>query len=262
MKISILVWLFFWPRHDFLCSERYWKIHTNNKNSQVDQSISIMMWDWQTTTNITQTVSSSRINTNGVHPILSTTVKPFLKITSLDFNYDFCRPDQGYPPQSHQQQQFRNPHQFYPAEQQQEQAPLPHAERPPPAPLDSLQMLVKENGAVNGGGSDKRPRHSDEAAGDSEGRKRRRKSDRPTRISNEAAVKADEPLPAAEPPPAAAEEADKPAASSTVEEVAAASDGLTAEPEAPNAASLPTEGAVYDFALLCTQNNNCSWETI
>lgn len=101
-------------------------------------------------------------------------------------------------------------------------------------------MLVKENGG------DKRPRHSDEAAGDSEGRKRRRKSDRPTRISNEGtqtAVKADEPLPAAEPPPAA-EPADNLAASSTVEQAGLASNGSTTEPEEQNAASLPTEGVI------------------
>jgi hypothetical protein len=153
--------------------------------------------------------------------------------------------DQGYSPQS--QQQFRNhPHQFYPADQQ--QVPSPHAERSPPAPLDSLQMLVKENGAaVNGSGGDKRPRHSDEAAGDSEGRKRRRKSDRPTRISNEGAqadAKADEP--AAEPPPAAAEKpADEPAASSTAEEAGGASNTSTTEPEAQTAAaSPPTAGVV------------------
>ncbi|XP_065339259.1 uncharacterized protein CG5098 isoform X2 [Cloeon dipterum] len=93
-----------------------------------------------------------------------------------------------FPQQQHQQQQFY--------QQPDPQRPSwPPVERPPHAPLDSLQMLVKENGPVNG---DKRPRPSDEGA-DGEGRKRRRKSDRPTRISNGSTQSTDEP-PSTEPP--------------------------------------------------------------
>ncbi|XP_059476790.1 uncharacterized protein CG5098 [Neocloeon triangulifer] len=105
------------------------------------------------------------------------------------YQHQWCPPrpyysSQEYPapfPQHspHQQQQFY---------QQPERPPWPPVERPPQAPpLDSLQMLVKENGGVNG---DKRPRPSDEAA-EGEGRKRRRKSDRPTRISNGSAQAAE-----------------------------------------------------------------------
>lgn len=102
---------------------------------------------------------------------------------------------------------------------------------------------------MNGGG-DKRPRHSDEAAGDSEGRKRRRKSDRPTRISSEstqAASKAEEPLPAAEPPPTV-ELAEKQDASSPVDEADVASSGSVTEPQAQTDAALPTKGAIFLFS--------------
>jgi hypothetical protein len=110
-------------------------------------------------------------------------------------------------------------------------------------------MLVKENGAaVNG--SDKRPRQSDEAAGDSEGRKRRRKSDRPIRISNEGAqatAKTDEP--SAEPPLAAAELADEPSTSSVAEDAGVANSGPTTEPEAQTAASPVIEGAILPWLV-------------
>lgn len=109
---------------------------------------------------------------------------------------------------------------------------------------------------MNGGG-DKRPRHSDEAAGDSEGRKRRRKSDRPTRISSESTPtvsKAEEPLPAAEPPPTVelAEKQDASQdASSPVDEADAASSGSVTsvtEPQAQTDAALPTKGAIFLFS--------------